>query len=299
MRVFVLVATLSFAVFLGIGCATSGVTTPQSVSERIRKETGHPTRDAAGDAQVPAGISLEDGLTETDAIAIALWNNTGFQESLADLGIARADLAQAGLLRNPVLSLLLPWGPKQLEATARWPIDALWQRPNRVAAARLNAEAVGERLVAHGLNLVADTRIAFVTFFAHEPFFGLRRRTRSSRGASLVYRAAGSMRATSASSRLKRPRPTPRALNSIRGLRPRRRRLRKTRFIRSSGSAKPRALDQSVWPMCRSRQPHAVTLRSMPSNRKHWRRDQTCAPPSSTSRPPAGASDGSAAAFFR
>ena len=91
-----------------------------------------------------------------------MWNNAGFQESLADLGIARADLVQAGLLRNPVLSLLLPWGPKQLEATARWPIDALWQRPNRVAAARLNVEAVGERLVARGLNLVADTRLAYV-----------------------------------------------------------------------------------------------------------------------------------------
>ena len=156
----VLVAVLP-AVY-GVGCATSGVTTPQSVSERIKKETGHPAREAAAHAELPAGVSIEDGLTETEAIAIALWNNTGFQESLADLGIARADLVQAGLLRNPVLSLLLPWGPKQLEATVRWPIDALWQRPDRVAAARLNTEAVGERLVARGLNLVADTRIAYV-----------------------------------------------------------------------------------------------------------------------------------------
>jgi len=162
MRLSVRLAAIVLPILLGSGCATSGVTTPQSVSERIKKETGHPTRDAAGDAQLPAGISIEDGFTETEAVATALWNNTGFQESLADLGIARADLAQAGLLRNPVLSLLLPWGPKQLEATARWPIDALWQRPNRVAAARLNAEAVGERLVARGLNLVADTRLAYV-----------------------------------------------------------------------------------------------------------------------------------------
>ena len=118
-----------------------------------------PRARLAGNAELPLDVSIEDGLTETEAIAIALWNNAGFQESLADLGIARADLVQAGLLRNPVFSLLLPWGPKQLEATARWPIDALWQRPKRVAAARLNVEAVGERLVARGLNLVADTRL--------------------------------------------------------------------------------------------------------------------------------------------
>jgi outer membrane protein, heavy metal efflux system len=143
------------------GCATSGAVTPQDVSHRIQKETGHPSRDAAADPDLPAGVSLEDGLTEQEAVAIALWNNSGFQESLADLGIARAEVVQAGLLRNPVLSLLFPWGPKQLEATVRWPIDALWQRPDRVAAARLSSEAIGERLVGMGLNVVADTRLAY------------------------------------------------------------------------------------------------------------------------------------------
>lgn len=160
-RSFRVVATL-LAMLSGGGCATSGVTTPPNVSERLRKETGQPVRGTLGSPELPAGLSIDDGLTETEAMAIALWNNAGFQEGLADLGIARADLVQAGLLRNPILSLLLPWGPKQLEATARWPIDALWQRPNRVAAARLNVEAVGERLVGRGLNLVAETRTAYV-----------------------------------------------------------------------------------------------------------------------------------------
>ena len=41
------------------------------------------------------------------------------------------------MLTNPVLSLLFPVGPKQLEATLRWPIEVLWERPRRVAAARL------------------------------------------------------------------------------------------------------------------------------------------------------------------
>jgi hypothetical protein len=60
-------------------------------------------------------------VTADEAVAVALWNNAAFQASLNDLGFARADLAEAGLLANPVLSLLLPVGPKQLEATLRWP----------------------------------------------------------------------------------------------------------------------------------------------------------------------------------
>ncbi len=92
---------------------------------------------------MPPDVSIEDGLTSEEAVAIALWNSPSFQATLADLGIARADLVEAGLLRNPVFSFLFPFGPKQLEWTLQFPFEAIWQRPARVAAARLNAEAVG------------------------------------------------------------------------------------------------------------------------------------------------------------
>jgi len=44
---------------------------------------------------------------------------------LAGLAAAPATMADAGVaeaarLRNPAFTLLLPWGPKQLETTARW-----------------------------------------------------------------------------------------------------------------------------------------------------------------------------------
>ena len=38
------------------------------------------------------GLHLDDGLTESEAVAIALWNNAAFQLDLASLGFARADL---------------------------------------------------------------------------------------------------------------------------------------------------------------------------------------------------------------
>ena len=105
------------------------------------------------------GLSLDDGLTESEAVAIALWNNAAFQLNLASLGFARADLIEAGLLRNPILSLLFPLGPKQLEATAMLPIEVLFQRPRRVAISALNLQRVAEGLVQNGLDVGREARL--------------------------------------------------------------------------------------------------------------------------------------------
>ena len=109
---------------------------------------------------MPPDVTFDDGLTAEEAVAIALWNSPSFEATLADLGVARADLVEAGLLRNPIFSFLFPLGPKQLEWTLQFPFDAFWQRPRRVAAAQLNADAVGERLVWDALTLVAQARTA-------------------------------------------------------------------------------------------------------------------------------------------
>ena len=141
-------------------CATAARAPDRaSVDSALRARTNRGIR-VEGVSTLPPDVSIDDGLTSEEAVAIALWNSPSFQATLADLGIARADLVEAGLLRNPVFSFLFPFGPKQLEWTLQFPFDAIWQRPARVAAARLNAEAVGERLVWDALTLVADTRLA-------------------------------------------------------------------------------------------------------------------------------------------
>jgi cobalt-zinc-cadmium efflux system outer membrane protein len=169
------------------GCAsTGGGPTPEDVSARVAKESGHRVRPApAPSPELPAGTSVDDGLSSDEAVAIALWNNPDFQATLAELGIARADVAQAGLLRNPVFTLLLPWGPKQLEATLRWPIEALWQRPRRLKAAQLGAQAVAERLAAGALRLVLDVRLAHVDLGAAQA-----RSVRASETESIARRVA-------------------------------------------------------------------------------------------------------------
>ena len=81
---------------------------------------------------LPPGVSLEVGLTEDGAIGIALWNNAAFQELLADLGIARGDLIQAGLLPNPELAYFFGVSDKPFKFVFDLPIEALWLRPIRV-----------------------------------------------------------------------------------------------------------------------------------------------------------------------
>jgi outer membrane protein, heavy metal efflux system len=156
---------VGFAVAIGAAvasaCASRGPVDPQSVANRLRERTGATARTSADAAQgIPAGVTLDDGVTQDEAVALALWNSADFQVSLSELGFARADLLEAGLLSNPILSLLFPLGPKQFEATLRWPIEVLWQRPRRVAAARLAGDAAAERLVQAGLDLVLAVKVA-------------------------------------------------------------------------------------------------------------------------------------------
>ena len=150
-------------VFLGslaAGCAIrSKPPTVADISQAIDDRMGHTLRDAA-DPGVPPTVQLEDGVSDDEAVALALWGHTAFQADLATLGFTRADVIEAGLLRNPILSLLFPIGPKQFEATFNWPIEAFWQRPRRVVAAKLDAERTSANLVQNGLNLIRDVRLA-------------------------------------------------------------------------------------------------------------------------------------------
>jgi cobalt-zinc-cadmium efflux system outer membrane protein len=72
------------------------------VSERTGQKT-HWDQGAPEDAEVNRRVSelLSKDLTEESAIEVALLNNRNLQATYEDLGVAQADLVQAGLLRNP------------------------------------------------------------------------------------------------------------------------------------------------------------------------------------------------------
>jgi cobalt-zinc-cadmium efflux system outer membrane protein len=151
-------------------CATGQTPTYSTVGTAISDRSGINAASLTAPKAwtAPEGVAIDDGLTPDEAVAIAMWNNPDFHVALTELGIARADLMTAGMIRNPVLSLLFPWGPKQFEMTLNWPIDTFWQRPKRIADATFNAEAVAQTLVAHGLRLVAEVRAVFADVVAAE-----------------------------------------------------------------------------------------------------------------------------------
>lgn len=141
-------------------CATVSGPSQKDVGDRITAATGATVRFEADAPSLPPGAQIDDGLTRDEAVAIALWNNAGFRAVLSQLGFARADLADAGMLANPALSLLFPVGPKQLEFTLRWPIELLWERPRRIAAATRSLDATAQTLVQAGLDFAQSVRLA-------------------------------------------------------------------------------------------------------------------------------------------
>lgn len=156
---------LSFVLLLSeSGIAWAQTKAAKQMPPTELEQLARPAKTANGQSfqfTVPANVKLEDGLTADEAVAIALWNNAPFQATLAELGIARAALVEAGLLHNPTFSFLFPLGPKQLEFTLLAPLEAIWQRPKRVAVAERELERLSQSLVPNGLDLVRDVRLAF------------------------------------------------------------------------------------------------------------------------------------------
>ena len=145
------------------GCANRRAAVSATTAQEILIRTGHPIPPLDPDAEtteLPPGIQLDRPLSNDDAAAIALWNNPQLMVDLASLGIAEADLIEAGLLRNPRLDVLFPVGAKPFELLLALPLDALWQRPRRVAASQKAYEQLAQSLIQNGLDTARDARWA-------------------------------------------------------------------------------------------------------------------------------------------
>src|SRR5207247_2658345 len=122
------------------------------------------TEDRAVEAEVAAALRKE--LTADDAVKIALLNNRALQATYEELGIAQADLVQAGLLKNPIFGASLrfpdraPRGPNvELSVTEDFLELLLIPARKRLAAAQF--EAAKLRVADAVIRLAADVRAAF------------------------------------------------------------------------------------------------------------------------------------------
>jgi cobalt-zinc-cadmium efflux system outer membrane protein len=145
------------------GCQTAAVEhRVDGVSNELVGRFGVSVSETTSATQpgLPRGVVLDDGLSEAEAVQVALWNNAAFQEMLAALGVSQAQLLDAGLISDPQFTIFFPLGPKQLEFTAFQAVDVLWLQPVRVRAAELDLDRVSQTLVQNGLDVIRDVRVA-------------------------------------------------------------------------------------------------------------------------------------------
>lgn len=161
-------AVLAMVVALG-GCATSskdgGFNSVDSVArERINKELKWVRSDAdADDVHRTVQKLLANPLTVDDAVQIALLNNRGLQATYAELGIAEADLVQAGRLRNPRFAYLnvRGGGEAKIDRALTFDFMQLIMMPLATRLERRRFEATQLRVAAEGLQVAVQTRKAY------------------------------------------------------------------------------------------------------------------------------------------
>jgi outer membrane protein, heavy metal efflux system len=131
---------------------------------------------------------LQRKLTADDAVQIALLSNRDLQALYADLGVAKAELVQAGLFRNPVLDAAVAFhlGPVRPDAqlgVAFSVLDALYvPLRKRVAAAQFEEAKLA--VTGAVLDSILAVRAAFYADQADEQLLELRRTVVEALGAS-------------------------------------------------------------------------------------------------------------------
>ncbi|UCF77066.1 MAG: TolC family protein, partial [Betaproteobacteria bacterium] len=157
------------AVVLLTGCASfskdGGFGAVESVArERLGMEAKWVRSDKDADAvRQTVKVLLSAPLTPDAAVQAALLNNRGLQATYYELGIAEADLVQAGRLRNPgfVFERLSRGDIVDIERTFFFDIIGLLTMPVRTDLERRRFAIVQQRVAAELLQVAADTRRAY------------------------------------------------------------------------------------------------------------------------------------------
>ena len=159
--------------FLG-GCASlspdGGFSSVQSLTkERIGKDVAWvKSDDDAATVEKTIEPLLAKPLTVDDAVTIALLNNRGLQASYAELGIAEANLVQAGRLSNPLFSFtrLTRGDELEIDRQLMLPLMNLLTMPLATKIERRYFEQAQFRAAADALQVADETRRAYFSAVA-------------------------------------------------------------------------------------------------------------------------------------
>ncbi len=146
---------------LFFGCASVPLNSGFSeVQDAVRQRSGFRVHWEYEEGPMTERIRalLQHDLTNRDAVEIALLNNRRLQATFEELGIAQADLVQASLISNPILSLEVRFPGRPFEISWMRSILDLIQRPRRRRLAAAVVESAKLRVADEMLNLVVEVR---------------------------------------------------------------------------------------------------------------------------------------------
>jgi len=125
------------------------------LEEEVKARTHFALGTGLADGGIAPGLSLDDGLSADEAVAVALWRSPALHAELTQLDAALASLDEANRPANPRLNnFLFPLDFRQLAVVLFIPLESLWQMPSRISAATYELQATAESLV----QLVLDTQ---------------------------------------------------------------------------------------------------------------------------------------------
>jgi outer membrane protein, heavy metal efflux system len=136
--------------------------------------------DLDKEAEEKLASLLKKKLTVDDAVHIALLNNRELQAVYSELGVAQADLVQAGLLSNPLFDAAIKWptpggGRAELELAAVMNFLDVFYLPLRKRVATARFEEAKSRVSGSVLDFAARVRNAFFLHQSNEQMLELRR----------------------------------------------------------------------------------------------------------------------------
>jgi cobalt-zinc-cadmium efflux system outer membrane protein len=163
-----------------------------AVESRIGKRVawaGVTQEDAAVERAV-AGL-FSDELTADEAVQVALLNNPELRATYADLGVARAELVQAGLLRNPVFDAVFRFpvdegGPADIDLGVAFEFLNILAIPLRRRVAEQEFEAAKLRVTGEVIDLATRAQVAFRDVQARQQILGLFETVERAQAASLT-----------------------------------------------------------------------------------------------------------------
>ena len=135
-------------------------------SERI----GHAVEPEGPQTPERLAALLAEPLSADTAVQVALLNNKRLQVALAELGIAEADLVQAGLMRNPKFSFgrLSGDGNVEIDRSVLFDLGGLLTMPLRRAIEQQRFQGAQLQAALQVLRVAADTRRAWYQAVAAE-----------------------------------------------------------------------------------------------------------------------------------